>query len=97
MVAIIITIPLAITGQTIVQESNNLRNASHAVSVWLGEASLMHINELSIEDEEVRVQLIGPQPGPPSSLTLSQTIIVEIGRPLTTQIAWIEEHREITR
>lgn len=93
---ILIAIPLTITGQNIVADAADLRNASEAVSVWLGEDSFMRINEISVAGDTVHVQLIGPGRPPPSAL-LAGIVLDEVGRPMTTRIAWIEEHVELTR
>jgi hypothetical protein len=95
--AILIAIPLALTGQTILGSAADLRNATEAVDTWLGDDTQYRVNDLSVDGDEVNVQLIGPgiPPLPPTS-TLSETVTDEIGRPMTVRVAWIREHVNTT-
>jgi uncharacterized hydrophobic protein (TIGR00271 family) len=91
--AVLITIPLALTGQTILGNASDLRKGTEAVDTWLGEDTQYRVNDLSVDGDEIDVQLIGPgiPPLPPTS-TLAEIVTDEIGRPLTVRVAWIREH-----
>jgi uncharacterized hydrophobic protein (TIGR00271 family) len=91
--AILIAIPLALTGQTILGNASDLRKGTEAVDTWLGEDTQYRVNDLSVDGDEIDVQLIGPgiPPLPPTS-TLAEIVTDEIGRPLTVRVAWIREH-----
>jgi len=90
--AVLITIPLALTGRTILANAADLRNVSQAVHEWLGDDSEMRINEVTVEGDDVRIQLIGPARELPQEILLYGAIEQEVGRPMTTRLAWIEEH-----
>jgi hypothetical protein len=90
--AVLITIPLALTGRTILANAADLRNVSQAVHEWLGDDSEMRINEVTVEGDNVRIQLIGPARELPQEILLYGAIEQEVGRPMTTRLAWIEEH-----
>jgi uncharacterized hydrophobic protein (TIGR00271 family) len=95
--AILIAIPLGLTGQSILGNAADLRNASEAVDDWLGDETPYRVNDLSVDDDVVSVQLIGPgTPPPPPSELLSTSLDEEVGRPMTTRVAWIVEHIELT-
>lgn len=91
--ALLITIPLALTGQTILGSASDLRNATEAVDTWLGDDTQYRVNDLLVDGDELNVQLIGPghPPLPPTS-TLSEIATDEIGRPVSVRVAWIREH-----
>lgn len=95
--AILIAIPLALTGQSILGSAADLRNATEAVDTWLGDDTQYRVNDLLVDGEEVNVQLIGPgiPPLPPTS-ALSEIVTDEIGRPMTVRVAWIREHVNTT-
>lgn len=95
--AILISIPLALTGESILGTASDLRGATEAVDDWLGDESPYRVNDLSVDADTVSVQLIGPGiPPPPSSATLSELVDDDVGRPMTVQVAWIQEHIEST-
>jgi uncharacterized hydrophobic protein (TIGR00271 family) len=95
--AILISIPLALTGETILGSATDLRNATNAVDSWLGDESPYRVNDLSVDGDTVSVQLIGPgNPPPPSSTALSSLAEEDIGRPMTVRVAWIQEHIDTT-
>lgn len=94
--AILIAVPLALTGQTILGTASDLRNATDAVDDWLGEDSPYRVNDLEVSGDTVNIQLIGPgTPPPPPSGDLSGKLAGEIGRPMTARVAWILEHVEL--
>lgn len=95
--AVLIAIPLTLTGRNIIGQATDLRNASDAVVEWLGEDSTLRINEISVSDGIVNVQLIGPKPGPPPSALLSGIMAQEVGRAMTTRVAWVEEQVLVSR
>ncbi len=96
--AILIAIPLGLTGQAILTNAADLRNATEAVDEWLGEHPRYRVNELSVDGDTVKVQLIGPgTPPPPPASVLSLLVAEDIGRPMSVRVAWIEEHVELTR
>lgn len=95
--AVLIAIPLTLTGQTILRNAADLRSVSDAVHEWLGDDSEMRINEVSVEGDDVRIQLIGPAGELPPEVQLYGAIEDEVGRPMTTRVAWIEEHISVER
>jgi len=95
--AALIAIPLALTGQSILTNAADLRNVSEAVHEWLGDDSDMRINEVTVEGDNVRIQLIGPARELPPEILLYGAIDEEVGRPMTTRLAWIEEHISVER
>lgn len=95
--AILISVPLALTGQAILGSASDLRNADDAVATWLGDDSPYRVNEISVEGDTVSVQLVGPgTPPPPQSTDLSSITDDEFGRHMTVRVAWIQEHVEVT-
>jgi uncharacterized membrane protein len=95
--AILISVPLALTGQAILGSAADLRNATDAVETWLGDESPYRVNEISVEGDTVNVQLIGSgTPPPPPSTDLSSIADDDLGRPMTVRVAWIQEHIEVT-
>ena len=95
--AILITIPLALTGQSILGSAADLRDATVAVNEWLGEDSQYRVAEVNVDGDTVNVQLIGPgTPAPPPSATLATLVAAEFDRPMLTRIAWIEEHIQLS-
>ncbi len=96
--AILISVPLALTGQAILGSASDLRSATDAVDTWLGDDSPYRVNEISVEGDTVNVQLIGPgTPPPPPSTDLSSIADDDLGRPMTVRVAWIQEHIEVTK
>jgi uncharacterized hydrophobic protein (TIGR00271 family) len=94
--ALLISVPLALTGQTILGSAADLRNASDAVDTWLGDDSPYRINEISVDGDTVNVQLIGPgTPPPPPSIDLSSMVDDDLGRHITVRVAWIQEHIDV--
>ncbi len=95
--AILIAIPLALTGQSILGDAADLRDATQAVDEWLGEDSPYRVNSLDVDGDTVNVQLIGPgTPRPPGPVELSGILAEDIGRPMTVRVAWIQEFVEQT-
>lgn len=90
--AILIAIPLTLTGQRILGTATDLRNVTEAVHDWLGEDSEMRINEVDLDGDQVRIQLIGPARELPPQVLLYGIIEDQVGRPMQTRVAWIEEH-----
>jgi uncharacterized hydrophobic protein (TIGR00271 family) len=96
--AVLIAIPLALTGQSILGSAADLRSATEAVDEWLGEDSVYRVSSLEVDGNTVNVQLIGPgTPAPPGSDDLSGILADEVGRPMTTRVAWIQEQVELTQ
>ena len=95
--ALLISVPLALTGQAILGSAADLRSAGDAVDTWLGDDSPYRVSEISVDDDTVNVQLVGPgTPPPPSSADLSSIAEDDLGRPVTIRVAWIQEHIEVT-
>jgi uncharacterized hydrophobic protein (TIGR00271 family) len=95
--AVLVVIPLALTGQTILKSAADLRNVSAAVHDWLGDDSEMRVNEVTVDGDNVRIQLIGPSTELPAEVLLYRAIEEEVGRPMTTRVAWVEEHIRLER
>jgi uncharacterized hydrophobic protein (TIGR00271 family) len=87
---VLISIPLALTAQRIIRDSSELSNASAAVDDWLGPATSLRINEVSVDGDTVTVQLIGPV-RPPAADQLSAAISDRVGRQITAVVRWVEE------
>ena len=87
---LIISIPLAFTARNVIQESADLRRASAAVTEWLGDETSLRVAELTISNDVVHVQLVGPE-SPPSAQLLSTQASARIGRTVSTIVRWIEE------
>ena len=72
---ILISIPLALTGRSILGSAADLRDATQAVDAWLGEDSPYRVTDLTIDGDSVTVQLVGPgTPTPPASTVLSRLV-----------------------
>lgn len=95
--AVLIAIPLTLTGETIFRSAADLRSVSEAVHEWLGDDSEMRINEVSIDGDDVMIQLIGPSTELPPEVLLYRAIEDQVGRSMTTRVAWIEEHIRVDR
>ncbi len=87
---LLITIPLALTARTVFQESSDLRNASAAVADWLGDDTRLRIGSITIDGDEVTVELVGPET-PPGAQALANDLTDRIGRPVGAIVRWIEE------
>lgn len=99
LAVILISIPLALTAQSIVGTANDLRNASAAVNEWLGEQYTneedppLRINDLTVDGNLVTVQLIGWEEPPPSD-RLQKMLTQSVGRSMTASVRWVEEQIE---
>lgn len=87
---ILISIPLALSARTVFQESADLRSASAAVSEWLGDDTRLRIVAISVDGDEVTVELIGPV-APPIPEALAADLTDRIGRPVGAVVRWVEE------
>lgn len=87
---LLITIPLALTAQAVLQESNDLRNATASVTAWLGDDTDLRIVDIDVRDDRVTVQLIGPSQ-PPAAAALADDLADRIGRDVTAVVRWLEE------
>ncbi len=96
---VLISIPLALTAQTIVGTANDQRNASSAVNAWLDDEfgdedpAPLRVNELTVDHDLVVVQLVGWEEPPPSD-ELQQMLTDAMGRPMIASVRWIEEQLE---
>jgi uncharacterized hydrophobic protein (TIGR00271 family) len=96
---VLISIPLALTAQTIVGTANDQRNASSAVNAWLDDEfgdedpTPLRVNELTVDHDLVVVQLVGWEEPPPSD-ELQQMLTDAMGRPMIASVRWIEEQLE---
>ncbi len=99
LAVILISIPLALTAQSIVGAANDQRNASAAVNEWLGEEYTdpddppLRINDLTVEGNVVIVQLVGWEEPPPTA-RLQKMVSQSVGRSMTASVRWIEEQIE---
>lgn len=100
LAVILISIPLVLTGQSLIRQTTDLRNASEAVDQWLAEEFPetedlpLRISTIEIDDDTVDVQLIGHE-APPPSVRLSEIATDRIGRPISASVRWIEEQIEV--
>jgi len=100
LAVVLITIPLALTGQSLIRQASDLRHASEAVNDWLTDAfpgeqdPPLRINTIEFEDDVLNVQLIGHET-PPPSLDLAWIASKSIGRPVSASVRWIVERLEI--
>lgn len=90
---LLITIPLALTARNVFRESNALRNASVAVTEWLGEDTSLRIESISVTDDTIEVRLIGPD-RPPTAESLGEDLTDRIGRPVGAVVRWTEESED---
>jgi uncharacterized membrane protein len=101
LAVVLIAIPLALTGEDLLQQTADLRNASEAVDQWLEEGFTeiedppLRINSIEVDGDTIVLQLIGYETPPPSS-RLSSLASEAIGRPMTASIRWIEERLDIS-
>jgi uncharacterized hydrophobic protein (TIGR00271 family) len=101
LAVVLIAIPLALTGENLLQQTADLRNASEAVDQWLEEGFTesedlpLRINSIEVDGDTIVLQLIGYEIPPPSS-RLSFLASEAIGRPMTASIRWIEERLDIS-
>jgi uncharacterized hydrophobic protein (TIGR00271 family) len=99
LAVILISIPLALTAQSIVGTATDLRNASSAVNEWLGEDigdpddPPLRVNDIDVDGNTVTVQLIGWEEPPPSN-RLQKMLTESMGRQMTASVRWIEEQIE---
>ncbi len=90
---LIISIPLAFTARNVIQQSADIRRASAAVEVWLGDDTTLRVADLTVSDDTVHVQLVGPE-SPPSAQLLSTEVSDRMGRAVSTVVRWIEESED---
>jgi uncharacterized hydrophobic protein (TIGR00271 family) len=96
--AVMILIPLTLTGRSILGSASDLRGANEAVADWLGDDPSYMVNDLTVDGDTVSVQLIGPgTPPPPPAERLVELVTEDVGRPMTVRVAWIQEHIEVTK
>ncbi len=101
LAVVLVTIPLALTGQSLLQQTADLRNASAAVDDWLDEGFPdadeipLRINSIEVDGDTILLQLIGYEIPPPSS-RLAYIASEEVGRPMTASIRWIQERLDIS-
>jgi uncharacterized hydrophobic protein (TIGR00271 family) len=101
LAVVLITIPLVLTGENLLQQTADLRNASSAVDDWLEEGFPdveelpLRINSIEVDGDTIVLQLIGYEIPPPSS-RLAYLASEEVGRPMTASIRWIEERLDIS-
>jgi uncharacterized membrane protein len=62
---LIIMVPLGLTGDEILRSSADQGAAEDAVAEWLGEDTVLVVNEVSVSEPEVDVILVGPEAHPP--------------------------------
>lgn len=94
LAVVLISIPLALTAQGIIQSSTDLRTATNTVSDWLDDDSPTRINDITLDGDTVTVQLIGPEQ-PPSTTGLSEDMGDRMGRQITAVVRWIEEQEDV--
>ena len=101
LAVVLITIPLVLTGQSLLQQTADLRNASSAVDDWLAEGFPavdelpLRINSIEVEGDTIVLQLVGYEIPPPST-RLAHLASEELGREMTANIRWIEERLDIS-
>lgn len=91
---ILIAIPLALTAREVLFQEAFLRQASGAVSDWLGENSELRISDIEVEGDRVYVNLIGPDEPPPAS-DLSDALSAATDRSVQAVVRWVEEQEDI--
>ena len=87
---VLISIPLALAGRDVLQSQADLRAASQATAEWLGEDREIRIVSISVDDDDVSVELVGSDSPPPAALLASQ-IGAAVGRPVVVTVRWVEE------
>ena len=87
---VLISIPLALTAQRILQSAADLRRSSNAVEDWLGDDSALRISEVEVAGDLVTVELVGPDAPPPSD-DLAREISDSVGRDMDAVVRWILE------
>lgn len=101
LAVVLIAIPLALTGQNLIAQTADLRNASEAVDRWLEEAYPgvgdlpLRINSIEVDGDTIMLQLIG-YAAPPSSARLSEIASQGAGRPMAASVRWIQERLDIS-
>ncbi len=101
LAVILISIPLALTAESVVGSSNDLRNASAAVNDWIkeefpdDEVKPLRISTIDVGEDTVTVQLIGWEV-PPSSDRLSEILSEYVGRPIGAVVRWVREYIDFT-
>jgi len=91
---ILITIPLALTAREVLFQEAFLRDASGAVSDWLGEGSETRISSIDVDGDRVYVNLIGPDE-PPAASELSNELNAKTNRTVIAVVRWVEEQEDI--
>jgi len=91
---ILITIPLALTAREVLFRETFLRQASGAVSDWLGEDSETRISSIEVDGDRVYVNLIGPAQPPPAS-DLSDVLSSTTDQNVEAVVRWVEEQEDI--
>ena len=101
LAVILISIPLALTAESVVSSSSDLRDASAAVNDWIkeefpdDEVKPLRISTIDVGMDTVTVQLIGWEI-PPSSGRLSEILSEYVGRPIGAVVRWIQEQIDFT-
>lgn len=97
---VLITIPLALTGQNLISQTTDLRRASEAVDEWLSEGfpdesdPPLRINTITLEGDILEVQLIGFEE-PPASARLATLATDMIGKTVSARVRWVEEQVDV--
>lgn len=85
--ALVIMVPLGITGQGVIATSVATGSAEDAVATWLAEESTIHVLEVNVEGSEVGVVLASPDSYPPIeeledllSAALETSVIVTVNQ-----------------
>lgn len=89
---VLITIPLALTGQRILRSSADLRQSSAAVEEWLGADTDLRTEAIEVDGDVITVELVGPTV-PPASAQLAEDVSERVGRTMAVIVRWIEEQR----
>ena len=87
---ILISIPLALAGRDVLQSQADLRAASQATAEWLGDDREIRIVSISVDGDDVTVELVGSDAPPPASL-LASKIGASVGRQVLVTVRWVEE------
>lgn len=93
---IVISIPLGLTAKDVLNDASQLRAANALVFEWLGEDTNLRVTDVSIDDEVVQVQLVGPD-RPPLAVGLARLISDEANRDVTVSVRWVPEREELGR
>jgi uncharacterized hydrophobic protein (TIGR00271 family) len=89
---VLVTIPLALTGQRILRSSADLRHSSAAVEQWLGADTDLRTETIEVDGDLVTVELVGPTV-PPASAELAEEVSERVGRTMAVIVRWVEEQR----